>query len=318
MSLPPAIGVCWKVVGLRPDVDPLSGEVHAGRDGFGVSGADEAALEWALRLGAGWGCQVVVVAGGDSRCDTALRSALAAGASRALRVPMVPDLPSPVVAGRLALVLRAVRALGVVCGDASLDRGSGSVPAFLAAELRAAQALGLVGLGLEPGDRTLLVDRRLDRGRRERLRVREPFVVSVEAGTARLRRASLPALLATGRSEIEVVEAPSAVEAGVDGVVPTGSEAGALDETDKAALGGSSHVRRGDLVPSGVKVVGIEPFRPRAKVVAPPPATLGPRERVLALTGAMRGRQPPRTLTLGPDEAAAALLEALSDWGELP
>ncbi len=295
MSFPSVVGVCWKVVDLDSTVDPLTGEVLPGRDVSGVSPADEAALEWALRIGAGWGCPVVVVAGGDSGCEPALRAALAAGASRAVRVPIAPGSPSAVVAARLAPVLRAAGAVAVVCGDASLDRGSGSVPAFLAGELRAAQALGLVDLSLEPGDRTLLVDRRLDRGRRERLRVREPFVISVEAGTARLRRAFLPALLASRQSEPEVAEAGG--------------------EPD---VGGSSEDRPGHLRTDAVKIVGIEPFRPRARVVAPPPASLGPRERVLALSGAQLGRQPPRTLTLGPDEAAAALLQALDDWGELP
>ena len=36
----------------------------------------------------------------------------------------------------------------VLCGDLSADRGSGSVPAFLAAHLGAAQALGLVAVEL--------------------------------------------------------------------------------------------------------------------------------------------------------------------------
>ncbi len=61
-------------------------------------------------------------------------------------MPLEPAVPSAVVAALLAQALREVGADGVLCGDASLDGGSGSVPAFLAGELRAAQALGLVGL----------------------------------------------------------------------------------------------------------------------------------------------------------------------------
>jgi len=301
MSAPAVIGVCWKVVDLRAVVDPLTGDVLPDPDGLGVSAADEAALEWALRLGEAWERPVLIAAAGERSCEPLLQAALAAGAARAVRVAIGPDSPSALVAARLAPVLRAAGADGVLCGDASLDRGSGSVPAFLAGELGAAQALGLVGLGVETADRTLLVERRLDRGRRERLRVRPPFVVSVEAGTARLRRASLSALLATRRAEIEVAEAGGEDRTGaVGGTLEAGEEVEAGRQVDAA------------------RIVGIEPFRPRTRVVAPPPATLGPRERVLALTGALRGRQPSRTLKLGPEEAAAALLQALSDWGELP
>ena len=314
MSAPAVIGVCWKVVDLRAVVDPLTGDVLPDPDGFGVSAADEAALEWALRLGEAWERPVLIAAAGERSCEPLLQAALAAGAARAVRVAIGPDSPSALVAAALASAVRAelaavateavpagVLPVVVCCGDASLDRGSGSVPAFLAGELGAAQALGLVGLGVETADRTLLVERRLDRGRRERLRVRPPFVVSVEAGTARLRRASLSALLATRRAEIEVAEAGGEDRTGaVGGTLEAGEEVEAGRQVDAA------------------RIVGIEPFRPRTRVVAPPPATLGPRERVLALTGALRGRQPSRTLKLGPEEAAAALLQALSDWGELP
>ena len=66
----------------------------------------------------------------------------------------------------------------VLCGDLSADRATGSFPAFLAASLGAAQALGCVRL--EPMDgHALKVHRRLDGGRREVLIVRPPAVVSI-------------------------------------------------------------------------------------------------------------------------------------------
>ena len=83
----------------------------------------------------------------------------------------------------------------VWCGDYSLDRGSGSVPAFLASTLGAQQALGIVGITSSEVSNTLDLLRRLDAGRREIVRVEEPFVVSVEGSLATLRRASLASTL---------------------------------------------------------------------------------------------------------------------------
>ena len=87
----------------------------------------------------------------------------------------------------------------VCCGDYSLDGGSGSVPAFLAAQLGAAQALGL-------GAARASARRRRGRstgrpGGSTRAAARcwpspAPAVLSVEGGSAELRRAGLAAVLA--------------------------------------------------------------------------------------------------------------------------
>ena len=96
----------------------------------------------------------------------------------------------------------------VLCGDRSADRGTGALPAFLAHELDAAQALGLVSLIPDPDSTgqapAVLAERRLDGGWRERLRVPLPAVCSVEGAGVRLRRASLTGALAAGSSTIAV------------------------------------------------------------------------------------------------------------------
>ncbi|HZU71834.1 MAG TPA: mycofactocin-associated electron transfer flavoprotein beta subunit [Acidimicrobiales bacterium] len=269
------IGVCLKWVDRRPEVDPLTGQVTTDPRSSGASDADRAALEWALRLGEAWGWEVVAVsAGGDRGCRAVLEEALAAGADSARMVELDPQLPSRAVAAGLAGALEDAGL--VLCGDWSLDRGSGSVPAFIAAERAAAQALGLVGL--EPaGPGTVLVERRLDRGRRERLRVSAPAVLSVEGGTARLRRAGLPRVLAAERAEVVSYRTPS--------VAP---------ERPPRRVG---------------------PYRPRARVLAGPPAEWPALARIAALTGASSERSAPQSLVLDPDAAAARILEALSEWG---
>jgi electron transfer flavoprotein alpha/beta subunit len=57
---------CLKHVALRVRVDPLTGDVSAEPHATGMSDADRAALEWALRLGEHWGRDVVAVTAGPA------------------------------------------------------------------------------------------------------------------------------------------------------------------------------------------------------------------------------------------------------------
>jgi electron transfer flavoprotein beta subunit len=201
------IAVCWKWVS-------LDREREADRRWSGVSAADEAALEVALsiadRADATPGAppsEVTVICLGPPSADDVLREAIAAGATAAVRVDASTELDSQVVAVALAEHL-GDRDL-VVCGDYSLDRGTGSVPAFLAGELSMAQALGLLEVGLARGDNDALrVVRRLDGGRREILDVTPPAVLSVEGSAASLRRASLAASLAARTAPVVTVRGP--------------------------------------------------------------------------------------------------------------
>jgi electron transfer flavoprotein beta subunit len=187
------IAVCWKWVAADGD------ERWAG-----TSDADRAALEVALRLAASSTHGVTVVTLGAAGAEHDLREALAVGATRAVRIDAPADLDGAAVARALAGVVSG--ADWVLCGDASADRGTASVPAFLAAELDVAQALGLVDV--RPGTGRIRVTRRLDGGRREVLDVAAPAVLSVEGAVARLRRAALPAELAARTAPIEVVPGP--------------------------------------------------------------------------------------------------------------
>lgn len=175
----------------------------------GVSPADQAALEIALVLGAARGEDVVAVSVGPVGAEAALRNALACGAGRAVRIELTgPAEPAEADSRDVAAALAgvAVGASLVVCGDYSLDRGSGSVPAFLAHRLGAAQALGLVAIDAA-GTGPVRAVRRLDGGRREVLDVAGPCVLSVEGSVAVLRRAGLKAALASRQVDIEVLRA---------------------------------------------------------------------------------------------------------------
>ncbi|MDA3644411.1 mycofactocin-associated electron transfer flavoprotein beta subunit [Saccharopolyspora indica] len=202
MQIVAALSWSWQ----RIEVDPLTGALAT--DHRGANAAELAALEHALRLADELDARVVAVTVGPPEADEVLRTALAAGAHEAIRVERDTAPDAHWLASNGAETARAITtALSttpdlVLCGDRSSDGATGTTPAFIAARLGAAQALGVVKLETE--GRTILAHRRLDGGRREVLRLPTPAVVSVEGGT-RLRRASLPAVLAAQRAPIHSV-----------------------------------------------------------------------------------------------------------------
>ena len=145
--------------------------------------------------------EVVAVSAGPMGAEAVLRDALACGAARAHRLDALRLSESRDVGAALADVVGDARV--VVCGDHSLDRGSGSVPAYIAHGMRAAQALGLVSLDLTASSPSALsAVRRLDGGRREIVSVPTPCVISVEHSVASLRRGSLRRALAADAAQI--------------------------------------------------------------------------------------------------------------------
>ncbi len=271
-----------KWVALRPDVDPLTGAIVSDERWEGPSLADQAALEWGLRMAARHATTCAVVTVGPAVADTMLRDAIAAGANHAIRVDVdcsIERQPSSAsVASMLAAVIAPTTPTMVLCGDWSLDRGSASVPPFLSAHLGLEAACGLVRIA-EHGNDGWRVERRLDGGRREVLHVDGPAVLSVEGVTATLRRASISGVRLAATATIETVT-PNDVD-----WEPTPTRVG--------------------------------PYRPRARILDAPESA-DPRKRLEELTGALVDRVPPTRLTLAPDDAADLIIERLRSWGQLP
>lgn len=289
-SAGPVIVVCLRPADPAARVDPVSGHVDRDPGMLGLPPAEAAALEYGLRVAEAWSGRVLAVTAGDASADEVLRQVAALGVE-VLRVPWhaadeeyVADLAADERALAAALAAAIREATGpdgpalVLTGDRSADRGTGALPAYLAHELGTAQALGLVGL--EAAGDHLVAERRLDGGRRERLRVPRPAVCSVEAAGVRLRRAGLPGVLAAASAAVPVAAA-----------APAGGPQGTVGRA--------------------------RPFRPRARVV-PPPAGASARERLLQLTGVLDTHEPPTVI--GPvdaAEAADALLDFLRRTGHL-
>jgi len=297
----PLVVVCLAPADQRPDVDPVTASVHVDPRRADLSPSDAAALELGLQAAERWGATVTAVAVGPVSVEPLLRLARSVGADVVRVVPPGHDGrrdpgPGPVpveavdVAGQPDLMAAAITdALSdtgrpdlVICGDRSSLAGTGSVPAFLAERLGAAQALGCVSVsfGSDPG--TVEVVRRLDAGWTERIRLAAPAVISVEAAGLRLRRAPLAAAL-----HAETVPVPEHRAA----PPPAWSGAGVA-----------------------VAYSAPHPYRPRTRVVAPP--TGGTHDRIVALTGALSERQPPRIVgPVGAVEAADELLDFLARQG---
>ena len=254
----------------------VDGLGEPGDDRFaGISAADQAAIELALRHAAASSTTVTVVTVGPVAAERALRDALACGAAAAVRIDAPTALPAALIAELIAPVVRD--AFWVWCGDYSTDRGTGSMPAFLADRLGWAQALGAVEVELGA---QLQVIRRLDGGRREVLLVRSPAVLSVEGSVADLRRAPLSALLLARNAAITVVTASV-------------NEAAAAHHT-----------------------VTVRPYRPRARALAAP-AGDHPLDRLRALTDTGVGSTRGETVTVPPREAAQRIIASLRSWGYL-
>lgn len=268
--------VKWSPAG---SMESASGATAADDRFTGMSAADQAALELGLRTAEAAGGDVVVVTAGPPAADRILREALACGAGRAVRIDLGTDVASIDAAGAVARVLETLGDVRLIwCGDYSMDRGSGSFPAFLAAHLGLEQALGLVRIEFPPtGALPLDVVRRLDGGRRERSIVRSTAVLSVEGSVVRLRRASLSASLRAQSLPIDVVDS------------------------------------RLDPAPS-FEASTLRPFRPRPRSIAVPRgATPLDRIRSVTETASPKGSSDP--IVLDPDRAAETILERLRTWG---
>jgi len=260
---------------LRTEVDPASGASQVLPGQFGSDPASLAALMWALRLAGSVNAVVTVATIGAASAEEGLRVALALGADHACRVA-APDgcTPTDVAA---ALVPLATDADLVVVGARSIDGGSAAVAPALAASLDRPQACGLLAVEWD-GDQ-LLAERRLPAGRRERVRLPLPAVISMEAGSIPPGRAPLPALLAAVDADIRRISPGRPILA----------------------------------EPPGTTV----PYRPRPRTVPPAPAGEEPRERIAALNGALDAGSRAQRVEVAPEEAAEEIVAVLRRWGYL-
>ena len=160
---------------------------------YRVNPHDEAALELALRLKDEYeNITVILLTLGPIFAEHEIRRCLAAGADELYQInvngqppserdPL--DQPDPWV--KSDLIARAVKELKgdlVLCGKASLDKGSGQVGALLAQRLDRPFVSAITDISMAESGGTLQVQRSAGRGIREIIECRMPAVCSVDLG----------------------------------------------------------------------------------------------------------------------------------------
>lgn len=280
---PKSVLVCLKWVSTRTEVHPITGEVTTDDRFSGISAADSSALEWSLMLGAALGASVTAATVGPAAAEAALLDAIACGAGKGVRIATDLSTDRQVTSQQTAEALGSIGSdhQVVVCGDYSTDRGSGSVPVFLAHYLGLPQALGLLHLETEDGQ--VVATRRLDHGRRERLALKLPAVISVESGLE-LRRAALSATLSAKTATIETHDLHEVL---------------------------SNKSRE----PHSWKSRGMAPYRPRVRRIEAPEGDAVERVQQLAQVGGAPSAA--KVVTATPADAADIAIEQLREWGYL-
>ncbi|HEX5191387.1 MAG TPA: electron transfer flavoprotein subunit beta/FixA family protein [Solirubrobacteraceae bacterium] len=176
---------------------------------FDLNEWDAFSLEVALQLreASDDGSEVVAVTVGDEESEEALLSCLAKGADRAVRVSdddLATDDPLTVARVLAAAVERESADL-VLCGVQSSDAVNGATGVALAGYLDLPHVAVVKALEHENG--SVVVDRELEGGLVERLRIGLPALLTIQTGINQPRYANLRAIKQAREKPLDVVEA---------------------------------------------------------------------------------------------------------------
>lgn len=163
---------------------------------------DEYAVEEALRLKEEHGGEVTVITVGPNRTVSALQTALAMGADKAVQVLVEDEEVDPFgTAAILAAVIKDRPYDVILTGYMSIDQGSGQVAARLAEALGIAQVTSITKLELS-GDNKVVLHRDAE-GDTEVIEAQLPLVVSAQQGLNEPRYPSLPGIMKAKKKPIE-------------------------------------------------------------------------------------------------------------------
>jgi electron transfer flavoprotein beta subunit len=185
----------------RPGVDPdaIDWELNEWDD-FSV----EVALQ--LREAAGEG-EVVVISLGDEEAEEGLRACLAKGADRAQRIrdDSLEGADPLAVSRVLAAAVERESPDLVLCGVQSSDGVHGATGVALAAHLGLPRVAVVKALDYDAASRSATVERELEGGLVELLRVELPALLTIQTGINEPRYANLRAIKQAKEKPLEVV-----------------------------------------------------------------------------------------------------------------
>jgi electron transfer flavoprotein beta subunit len=180
------------------------GAVPAGELEWQLNEWDAFSLEAALQLNEGEDGEIVAVTVGGEQAEQPLRSCLAKGADRAIRVwdDALAEMDALAIASVLAAVARAEQPELILCGVQSSDAVESATGIALAGLLDLAHVAVVTGIE-RSGDR-LTVQRELEGGVVELLGVTLPCLLTVQTGINEPRYASLRAIKQAGAKPLSV------------------------------------------------------------------------------------------------------------------
>jgi electron transfer flavoprotein beta subunit len=173
---------------------------------FGLNDYDRYALEEALRLkDAGKATEVVALTVGPERAATALRTALATGADRAIHVKddALAGADPLGIARAIAAAIKDEGFALILAGLQADDDNYTQTPGVVARLLGRPCATAVVKI--EPGDGVIRVERELENQRVQVVEMTLPAVVAVQTGLNEPRYASLKGIMAAKKKEIRTV-----------------------------------------------------------------------------------------------------------------
>jgi len=168
---------------------------------------DHFAVEEALLIkeAAGDGVEVVAVTVGDEDADDALRTALAKGAERGIRVwdDALAEADGIAIATVLAKVVEREQPDMVFAGAQSADFGHATTGMALAGLIGWPHAAVVSKLDYQPGTERATLHRELEGGLEEIMTVRCPAVLSIQLGINQPRYASLRGIRQAKQKPVE-------------------------------------------------------------------------------------------------------------------
>jgi electron transfer flavoprotein beta subunit len=195
-----------QVAQLAEDYEPDGAAVPASALTWQLNECDAYALEGALRLiEADGDGEVVVASVGEEHAEVGLRSCLAMGAARAIRIwgQELEGADPLTVAAALAALARREEPDLILCGAQSSDAANAATGAALAGLLDLPRVA--VASEVERDGASLLVERELDGGAIELLRVGLPALLGVHAGPHPPRRPNLRAIKQAREQPLESI-----------------------------------------------------------------------------------------------------------------
>jgi len=170
---------------------------------FVINPYDEYAVEEAVRLKEKFGGEVTTVTVGPARSESAIRTALAMGADKAILVEYEGEADECVIAKLIAAAVKDQTFDVVLGGNMAVDSGAGQVA------VRVAEIMGIPNVSaitkLEIGGDTAMVERDAE-GDAEVIEVRLPFLATAQQGLNEPRYPSLPGIMKAKKKPLAIVK----------------------------------------------------------------------------------------------------------------